>query len=74
MEPTVSRRCPRCHSDEVVPILYGTPSPEMVEESRAGRVALGGRMVWPEAPDWRCVMCSHEWREDEAGHTSGPIS
>ena len=45
-------------------IVYGMPSPEMVEESIAGRVALGGSVMWPEAPDWRCVVCGHEWRRD----------
>lgn len=59
-------RCPRCHSDEVLRVVYGMPSPEMVEESIAGRVALEGRMAWPEAPDWRCAVCGHEWRRDEA--------
>jgi hypothetical protein len=61
------KRCPRCHSDEVIPVAYGLPSPEMVEEAMAGRVALAGREAWPEAPDWRCVVCGHEWRDDEAG-------
>ena len=64
MEP--AKPCPRCHSDEVVPILYGMPSPEVVEEPRAGRVKLGGCVTWPEAPDWHCVACGHEWRGDEA--------
>ena len=58
-------RCPRCRSDEVVPIVYGMLSPELVEESRAGRVALGGRVVFPESPEWRCVACGLEWREEE---------
>jgi hypothetical protein len=57
-------KCPRCHSDEVLPIAYGMPGPEMVEESAAGRVALGGCVTWPEAPDWRCVKCGHDWRDD----------
>jgi hypothetical protein len=57
--------CPRCSSDEVLPIAYGLPSPQMVEESVAGRVLLGGRAVWPESPDWECVVCGHEWREEE---------
>jgi hypothetical protein len=61
------KRCPRCHSDEVLPIVYGMPGPELTEESLAGRVALGGCMMWPEAPDWRCVVCGHEWRANEAG-------
>jgi hypothetical protein len=69
MEP--AKPCPRCHSDEVVPILYTMHSPELVEESRAGRVALGGSVVWPEAPEWRCVRCGFEWREDEAGPKAG---
>ncbi len=56
--------CPRCHSDEVVPIVYGLPGPELAEESRAGRVALGGCVIFPEAPDWRCVACGHDWRDD----------
>jgi hypothetical protein len=63
MEPPPT--CPRCHSDEVIPIVYGVPGPELVEESRAGRVALGGRVVWPEAPKWRCVACGLEWRDEE---------
>jgi hypothetical protein len=25
-------KCPRCSSDEVLPVAYGMPSPEMVEE------------------------------------------
>ena len=61
-----ARRCPRCHSDEVLPIAYGMPSPEMVEESAVGRVALGGCLVGPESPDWRCMLCGHEWRAEEA--------
>ena len=61
------QRCPRCRSDEVVPVVYGTPSAELVEESRAGRVALGGDVHWPEAPEWRCVACGHEWGAAEAG-------
>ena len=56
------KACPRCHSDEVIPIVYGMPAPDVVEESRAGRVALGGHVLGPEAPDWHCVACGHEWR------------
>lgn len=60
------RACPRCRSDKVVPVVYGMPSAELVEKSRAGRVALGGCVVFPDAPDWRCVTCGHEWDEAEA--------
>ena len=61
-----SATCPRCNSQGVIPILYGLPGPEMTQDSIAGRVKLGGCMVWPEAPDWHCARCAHEWRGDEA--------
>jgi hypothetical protein len=57
--------CPRCHSDEVVPIVYGMPGLELIEESRAGRVALAGYVVFPEAPEWRCAVCDFEWRGEK---------
>ena len=58
--------CPRCQSDEVVPIVYGMPAAsELFEEPRAGRVALGGYVVFPEAPEWLCVACAFEWRGEE---------
>jgi hypothetical protein len=46
-----SATCPRCGSGNVRPILYGMPGLEMTEDSMAGKVALGGCMVFPEAPD-----------------------
>ena len=61
-----AERCPRCQSDEVLRIAYGMPSEEMVLESIAGRVAFGGCLVWPEAPERTCRACGHEWRSDEA--------
>ena len=60
-----SPRCPRCNSDEVIPIVYGVPAADIIEESRAGRVALGPKVAWPEAPEWRCVVCGLEWREED---------
>ena len=61
------KRCPRCNSEDVVPILYGLPGPEMTEESIRGRVVLGGCIVFPDTPDHTCRNCGHDWREDEAG-------
>jgi hypothetical protein len=60
-------KCPRCQSDEVLPIRYGRPTTEMVEEALAGRAVLGGSMFWPEAPDWECGVCGRRWREEESG-------
>ena len=61
-----SKTCPRCGSVNVLPIVYGMPNPEVREDSMAGKVALGGCVVFPEAPDRLCQNCGHEWRADGA--------
>ena len=43
-------KCQRCGSAEVLPIAYGLPSRKLVGAAEAGRVVLGGRAVWTEAP------------------------
>ena len=55
------RRCPFCGSHEVVPILYGLPGPEMMEQAEAGKIALGGCCVTGDDPNWHCNKCGHEW-------------
>jgi hypothetical protein len=59
-------RCPRCGSEEVIRILYGAPGPDLLEDARSGRVALGGDVFWPEAPEWRNRAPSRK-----AGHKPG---
>ncbi len=61
-----STACPRCGSRDVLHIVYGLPSEEMVEESIVGRVALGGCAVWPGSPNRTCQNCGHDWRVGEA--------
>jgi hypothetical protein len=55
-------RCPRCDSEHVLPIRYGYPGPKMVEDARAGVIALGGCVIFPNSPDHRYDNCGHEWR------------
>lgn len=62
MDEHSTRRCPRCSSEVVVPIAYGLPSPEMVESSRRGELALGGCVRFGGAPDYTCRNCGHEWQ------------
>ena len=49
--------CPRCDAKEVIPIVYGLPGPELMEDAEAGRVALGGCLVDASNPNWRCRAC-----------------
>ncbi len=61
-----STACPRCGSEDILPIVYGMPGPSLTEESLAGRVVLGGCLLVPDAPDRACRDCRRRWRADEA--------
>ena len=58
----IAERCSRCGSNDVLYIVYGYPSEEMVERSLRGDVELGCSTIWPEAPDRVCQQCGYEWR------------
>ncbi len=50
--------CPFCgYEDQVVPIAYGLPAQDLIEQSRRGEVALGGCCIGPDAHDWYCRGC-----------------
>jgi len=53
--------CPRCHSSNVIPILYGMPTSEAGEESDKGLIKLGGCDVSDDDPQWYCKDCGHEF-------------
>jgi hypothetical protein len=63
---TTPLRCPRCGAERVAPTRYGLPSPEMVAASAAGHILVGGCMIWPAYPHWRCLDCGHEGQSGEA--------
>lgn len=47
--------CPKCKkTDQVIPIEYGMPGPEMIELSERGEIALGGCEVWEDSPNYYC--------------------
>ena len=54
-------KCPSCQSEDVVPIEFGFPSPEMVEAAGRGEIKLGGCCVEVDDPEWHCNDCEHEW-------------
>lgn len=63
-------KCPNCGSENVVPIMYGVPTPEMVERSAKGEIKLGGYAVGPDMPDWSCKDCGYTWLRIGAEATS----
>lgn len=47
--------CPVCLSRKnVVPVLYGFPSPRMFRAANAGKIALGGCVIWDYNPTRYC--------------------
>ena len=55
-------KCPECESKEVIPIMYGLPSPEAELEREKGKIILGGCLIFEENPNWHCKNCGHEWK------------
>jgi hypothetical protein len=50
--------CPECQH-ELVNILYGYPSPAMIDMAKTEGIALGGCCVYPDSPKLYCYGC-HE--------------
>ena len=55
--PTAVSLCPRCNSSNIIPIIYGNPTPEQVKQEQAGSIILGGNAYGPNAPYWYCKSC-----------------
>ena len=57
--------CPKCGSEQVLPIAYGEPGPEMWEMARRGEIVLGGCVTSGNDPQWSCKACGHRWRGED---------
>ncbi|MDD2229543.1 MAG: hypothetical protein PHY48_09040 [Candidatus Cloacimonetes bacterium] len=53
--------CPRCSSKDVLPIEYGYPGIEMMEDSENGKIVLGGCCVSDNDPTRECQKCKHRF-------------
>ena len=52
---TIKKKCPKCgKNDEVIPILYGEPTQEAMDEINRGLWAMGGCIVDFDSPKWYC--------------------
>lgn len=50
--------CPLCGDTGMAPIVYGYPTPELIELARQDIVALGGCLVSPDSPTHYCYSCN----------------
>ncbi|PIQ95863.1 MAG: hypothetical protein COV67_12545 [Nitrospinae bacterium CG11_big_fil_rev_8_21_14_0_20_56_8] len=49
--------CPRCRSEELIPILYGYPESPALDKALRGEIELGGCLVSEGNPTWKCKAC-----------------
>ena len=56
--------CPKCGATDPLEIIYGLPSAEMSEAAKNGVIALGGCIIDPDSPAYRC-------RNESCGHAFG---
>ena len=54
-------KCPKCNSTDIIPIAYGYPGPEMIDQSMKGKIALGGCGIREKQPNKHCTECEFEW-------------
>lgn len=48
---------PACGSRDLIPIVYGLPTTDLMQEARAGRFELGGCLVASWSPGQRSRAC-----------------
>ena len=51
-----AKLCPDCNG-KLLPVRYGFPGPEMMEQARRGEIVLGGCIVSDDDPAWGCSEC-----------------
>ena len=54
-------KCPKCDSLDVLEIIYGTPSRDLLLDEEKGKVILGGCSIDENSPSLHCQDCKHEW-------------
>lgn len=65
--------CPRCGSADTIPIAYGFPGPEMMEEAERGEIALGGCCIEEYQPEWHCRACRNDFPQLDASDWYFPL-
>lgn len=49
--------CPECHSEEIVPIIYGNLGYREVSEQDQGKIILGTTSATSDSPSMQCINC-----------------
>lgn len=54
--------CPKCNSKKIVPIFYGMPGTDLVEQKKGEELMRFSFIFSPDNPEWYCNNCGHEWK------------
>lgn len=54
--------CPNCNH-ELVNVIYGFPTPKLVDMARSEGIALGGLTFGPDMPTHYCYGCQESYPE-----------
>lgn len=54
-------KCPKCQSENTIPIVYGYPSPKGMKKAERGEIKLGGCCIGKNDPQWYCKNCKEEF-------------
>ena len=53
-------KCPVC-GGKVLPIYFGYPIYPILQAEEHGKIIFGGRIIKPNAPDWKCTNCDMQF-------------
>jgi len=53
--------CPTCETPNPIEILYGSPSPEMMDAEAMGTITLGGSATLDDNPAYQCRQCGERF-------------
>lgn len=56
--------CPKCNSHKLKKIIYGYPSPELIEAYEKGEIILGGCCIEDNSPFYKCSNCGEDVHYD----------
>lgn len=60
----LSPRCPKCKTSNVGYYVNGDPTDEAERDVQKGLARYGGCLVGGDEPDFFCLQCGFEWRDD----------
>lgn len=55
-------QCPACGEMTVLPITYGLPDDELMEDSSRGTAIIGGCIIWEGQAENACTNC--DWNDE----------